>query len=59
LPNLKEELPIQVQKASIPNNLDPSLDPSRTSPWNIIMNTASTENKERKDTEGCKKEKNK
>jgi hypothetical protein len=43
LPNLKKELPFHVQEARISNRLDQS----RMSPWHIIINTASTENKER------------
>jgi chromosome segregation ATPase len=43
-PNLKKVLPIPVQKASrTPNRFDQN----RTSPWYIIIQTASTENKER------------
>jgi hypothetical protein len=43
-PNLKEELPIQVQEASRKPNRH---DQNRTSPWHIIVKTISTENKER------------
>jgi hypothetical protein len=43
-PNLKKELPIQVQEPSrTPNRLDQN----RTSPWHIIIKTTSTENRER------------
>jgi hypothetical protein len=43
-PNLKGELPIQVQEAfKTPNRLDQN----RTSPWHIIIKTTSTENRER------------
>jgi hypothetical protein len=43
-PNLEKELSIQLQGASrIPNRLDQN----RTSPWHIIIKTASTENRER------------
>jgi hypothetical protein len=52
-PNLKKVLSIQVQEASrTPNRLDQN----RTSPQHIIIKT--TMNREqRKNTEGCKKEK--
>jgi hypothetical protein len=40
-PNLKKEMPIEVQKASrTPNRYDQT----RTSPWHIIIKTISTEN---------------
>jgi hypothetical protein len=43
-PNLKKDLPIQVQEASrTPNRLDQH----RTFPWHIIIKTTSTENRER------------
>jgi hypothetical protein len=43
-PNLKNVLPIQVQKASrTPNRLDQN----SSSPWHIIIKTISTENRER------------
>jgi hypothetical protein len=42
--NLKNQLPIKVQEAS---NTPNTLDENRTSPWHIIIETTSTENKER------------
>jgi hypothetical protein len=43
-PNLEKELSIQVQETSrTPNRLDQN----RTSPWHIVIKTASTENRER------------
>jgi hypothetical protein len=43
-PNLEKELPIQVQETTrTPNGLNQN----RTSPWNIIIKTTSTENRER------------
>jgi microcompartment protein CcmL/EutN len=43
-PNLEKVLPIQVQEASRTLN---KLDQNRTSAWNIIIKTTSTENRER------------
>jgi hypothetical protein len=43
-PNLKKDLPIQVQESSrTPNRLDQN----RNSPWHIIIKTTSTDNRER------------
>jgi hypothetical protein len=43
-PNLEKEFSIQVQETSrTPNRLDQN----RTSPWHIVIKTASTENRER------------
>jgi hypothetical protein len=43
-PNLEKELPIQVQEAfRTPNRIDKK----RTSPWHIIIKTASTKNRKR------------
>jgi hypothetical protein len=42
-PNLKKVLPIQVQEASMTPN---RLDQNRTFPWDIIIETTSTENRE-------------
>jgi hypothetical protein len=51
-PNLKKELPIQVQEDSrTPNRLDQN----RTSPQHIIIKTISTV--QRKNIEGCEREK--
>jgi hypothetical protein len=44
IPNLKNVLPIQVQEAS---RTPKRLDQNRTSPWHIIIETTSTENRER------------
>jgi hypothetical protein len=42
--NLKKVLPIHIQEGSrVPKRLDQN----RTSPWHIIIKTASTENRER------------
>jgi hypothetical protein len=43
-PNLKKELPNQLQKAS---RTPGRLDENRNSLWHIIIKTASTENRER------------
>jgi hypothetical protein len=42
--NLKNQLPIKVQEAS---NTPNTLDENRTSPWHIIIETTTTENRER------------
>jgi hypothetical protein len=50
-PNLKKEMPIQIEEASrTPNRHDQN----RTSPQHIIIKTTSTDNKE-KNIEGCKR----
>jgi hypothetical protein len=42
-PNLKKDLPIQIQEVSRTSN---RLEQERTSPWHIIMKTTTTENRE-------------
>jgi hypothetical protein len=43
-PNLEKDLPIQVQETSRTSN---RLEQNRTSPWHIIINTTSIEDRER------------
>jgi hypothetical protein len=43
-PNLKKELPVQVEEASQTSN---RIHQNRISPWHIIVKTTSTENRER------------